>query len=119
MRKHKDLEIWQRSMGLVKMVYSESKSLPNDERFGLSSQMRRSAVSIPSNIAEGCSRTSTKELIRFLEISLGAAFELETQLLISVETEMLTSQAVDNIISELNQLQRMINAYRSSIKYKS
>ena len=119
MRNYRDLQIWRRSMGLVKTVYVESHSLPNNERFGLTSQIRRSAVSIPSNIAEGCSRSSTKEQIRFLEISLGSAFELETQLLISAETEMLSSQKVNSIIKELNEIQRMINAYRSSIKYKN
>ena len=117
MRKFKDLAIWQRSMKLVKLIYEESRQLPNSEKYGLTAQIRKSAISIPSNIAEGCSRSSNKELIRFLEISLGSAFELETQLLIGVDTEMLTNQNVQKMISELNEIQRMISAYRSSIKY--
>jgi four helix bundle protein len=117
MRKYKDLKIWTRSMKLVTLIYEESRNLPDNEKYGLTSQIRRSAVSIPSNIAEGCSRSSNKELVRFLEISLGSAFELETQLLITVETGMLSSQKVESIIVELNEIQRMISAFRSSIKY--
>jgi len=104
-------------MKLVTLIYEESRNLPDNEKYGLTSQIRRSAVSIPSNIAEGCSRSSNKELLRFLEISLGSAFELETQLLITVETGMLSSQKVESIIVELNEIQRMISAFRSSIKY--
>lgn len=104
-------------MKLVTLIYEESRNLPDNEKYGLTSQIRRSAVSIPSNIAEGCSRSSNKELVRFLEISLGSAFELETQLLITVETGMLSSQKVESIIVELNEIQRMISAFRSSIKY--
>jgi len=104
-------------MKLVTLIYEESRNLPDNEKYGLTLQIRRSAVSIPSNIAEGCSRSSNKELVRFLEISLGSAFELETQLLITVETGMLSSQKVESIIVELNEIQRMISAFRSSIKY--
>ena len=82
MRNFKDLAIWKRSFELVDTVYEISKNLPNDEKFGLTSQIRRSAVSIPSNISEASGRKTDKEFARFLEIALGSAFELETQLLI-------------------------------------
>ncbi len=118
MRNYKELEIWQRSMSLVTTIYKETRSFPDTERYGLTSQIRRSAVSIPSNIAEGCSRSSKKELVRFLEISIGSAFELETQIIISTSTAMLPSSKANIIIKELNEIQRMLNAYRSAIKYK-
>lgn len=82
MRNFKNLTVWQKGMNLVKEVYFLGKYLPNNEKFGLYSQMTRAAVSIPSNIAEGCGRQSDKEFKRFLEIALGSAYELETQLLL-------------------------------------
>ncbi|HQV77735.1 MAG TPA: four helix bundle protein [Chitinophagales bacterium] len=93
---------------LVKSIYSLSTQLPSEERFGLSSQIRRCAVSIPSNIAEGASRTSNKEFAYFLEIAYGSRFELETQLLLCVDIEFLPKDMVNLIISELQEIQRMI-----------
>ena len=80
---HKDLEVYKNSLDLVLMVYEITKALPSSENYGLTSQMRRAAVSIPSNIAEGSSRGSTKDFIRFINISTGSLSELETQLLIA------------------------------------
>ena len=80
---HKDLEAWKKSIELVTMVYSEVKNFPEDERFGLVSQIKRAAISIPSNIAEGAARFSDKEMLRFLDISLGSLAELETQFIIA------------------------------------
>tara|TARA_R110002050_G_scaffold204327_4_gene339828 strand:- start:29514 stop:29801 length:288 start_codon:yes stop_codon:yes gene_type:complete len=79
---HKDLEVWKRSIDLVVLIYDLTKMFPDDEKFGLTSQMRRAAVSIPSNISEGAGRSSTKEFIRFLDIATGSLSELETQLII-------------------------------------
>ncbi len=93
---------------LVKSIYSLSTQLPSEERFGLSSQIRRCAVSIPSNIAEGASRTSNKEFAYFLEIAYGSSFELETQLLLCVDIDFLPKDMVNLIISELQEIQRMI-----------
>ncbi len=81
-RDFKELIVWQKSMDLVVMVYEITALLPAKERYGLESQLRRAAVSIPSNIAEGQKRNSTKELLQFLRIALGSAAELETQLLL-------------------------------------
>ena len=83
MRKHQELRVWQQTMDLVEHVYTLTKTFPDDEKFGLTSQMRRCAVSVPSNIAEGAARGSTQEFIRFLYISQGSLSELETQLLIA------------------------------------
>ena len=85
MRNHKDLIVWQKSMALVKEIYQISRSFPKEEIYGITSQMRRAAVSIPSNIAEGYGRGHEKELIQFLYIALGSASEVETQLIICKE----------------------------------
>jgi four helix bundle protein len=82
-RAHHDLKAWQEAMALVKMVYENTSGFPAEENFGLKSQIRRAAVSIPSNIAEGAARTGPKEFLQFLSISRGSLSELETQLLIA------------------------------------
>jgi four helix bundle protein len=85
MQTHKDLDVWKESMALAKQIYLLTAKFPKEETYGLISQIRRSAVSIPSNIAEGAARNSTKEFIQFLYVSLGSLAELETQLLLSKE----------------------------------
>ena len=80
---HKDLEAWKKSIDLVTKVYSLVNNFPEDEKFGLISQIKRAAVSVPSNIAEGAARFSNKEMLRFLDISLGSLAELETQFIIA------------------------------------
>jgi four helix bundle protein len=82
MRKHQELRVWQQAMDLVEQIYQISAAFPDGEKYGLTSQIRRSAVSVPSNIAEGAARGSSKEYIRFLYIARGSLSELETQLLI-------------------------------------
>lgn len=84
-RKHHDLRVWQDAIELVTLVYEETKGFPVDERFGLVGQMRRAAISVPSNIAEGAARETRKEFIRFLTLARGSLAELETQWLISGE----------------------------------
>ncbi|NND63840.1 MAG: four helix bundle protein [Flavobacteriaceae bacterium] len=80
---HKDLDVWKKSMKLVELIYDFSNSFPKTETYGLTSQIRRSAISIPSNIAEGAARKSNKEFLQFISISLGSLAELETQYLLS------------------------------------
>ncbi len=80
---HKELDAWNESVELSLLIYSVTKSFPKEEQYGLVQQIRRAAISIPSNIAEGCARESTKETIRFLHIALGSLAEMETQILIS------------------------------------
>lgn len=101
MRKHQELRVWQQTMDLVEQVYAFTKTFPDDEKFGLTSQMRRSAVSIPSNIAEGAARGSTQEFIRFLHISQGSLSELETQLLIAQRLNYI--QDISVILASINQ----------------
>ncbi len=101
---------------LVKSVYELSTQLPSEEKFGLMSQIRRSAVSIPSNIAEGASRTSNKEFAYFLEVAYGSSFELETQLLLCVDVDFLPKDTVDLVVAELQGIQKMINKLIKSKK---
>lgn len=82
MKDFKNLKVWQKGIKLVVDIYKTSKKFPQEELYGLTSQMRRSAISVPSNIAEGCGRNSDKDFNRFLEISLGSSFELENKLLL-------------------------------------
>lgn len=110
MKDFKKYQIWQNSFEMIKQIYRLLDLLPNDEKFGLKSQMSRTAVSIPSNIAEGSSRNSDKDFRRFLEIALGSSFELETQLLICVELEFLNAQQIDSILQKLNANQASINS---------
>ncbi|WP_136480563.1 four helix bundle protein [Cognatitamlana onchidii] len=80
---HKDLEVWKKSMNLVESVYAFTSNFPSEERYGLLSQIRRAAVSVPSNVVEGAARKGDKELVQFLMIALGSLAELETQYLLS------------------------------------
>jgi four helix bundle protein len=107
MRDFRKYSVWQNAMQLTESVYELTKELPIEERFGLTSQIRRCSVSIPSNIAEGCSRTSSKEFAR--------AFELETQLIIAVNLKMLPKENASLLLKQLNTIQRQLNALRTKI----
>lgn len=115
MHRFKDLEIWKRSQELCLNVYEATNSFPNSEMFGLQSQIRRCSVSIPSNIAEGTSRNSNKEFNRFLEIALGSAFELETQLIIANRLNYIEKGTFDALSEELNSLIQMTMKFRSRL----
>jgi four helix bundle protein len=91
LRTHFDLEVWKKSIELVKETYLVTKAFPTEERYGLTQQMRRAAISVPSNIAEGAARKSSKEFIQFLYIALGSLTELETQFIISKELDFIDS----------------------------
>ncbi|NDV47062.1 four helix bundle protein [Paludibacter sp. 221] len=119
MMTHKDLIVWQKGIELVKDVYEATKAFPQAEQFGLVSQIRRSAVSIPSNIAEGCGRNSDKELIHFLYIVLGSASELETQFIISLELNFIEKEKANLIMSQLNEVIRMTSSLIKSIKTRT
>ncbi len=110
---HKDLDIWQLAIQLVKQCYILTHQFPKYEIYGLTLQIRRSAISIPSNISEGSARNSNKELIHFLYYSLGSLAELETQILIAVELKYLIES--DVIIEEIEKIRRKLLNY---IKYQ-
>ena len=104
---YKELQVWQKAMDLVVEIYKISKLLPKEETYGISDQIRRAAVSIPSNIAEGQSRNSAKEFIQFLSIARGSLAELETQLLICIKVNMLSEDNIteaQNIITEIGKM---------------
>jgi len=108
MNNYKELIVWQKARMLVKSIYRISTLLPSEEKFGLVSQIRRCVVSIPSNIAEGASRSSNKEFAYFLEIAYGSSFELETQLLLCADVDFLPNDTVNHTITELQEIQKMI-----------
>ena len=111
---YEKLEVWQMSIKLVTDVYKLVKFLPKEETYALSDQIRRSAVSIPSNIAEGSSRNSKKEFIQFLYIALGSLCELETQLLISKNVGYINDYK--DIKTKITSIKKMLNALITSIK---
>ena len=101
MNNFRKLIVWQKSIELMKDIYFLTKLLPKEEKYNLVNQLTRCAVSIPSNIAESCSRSSVKDFRRFIEISLGSAFELETQLVIILETKYSTKLVIEPIFLKL------------------
>lgn len=104
-KSYKELIVWQKSMTLVKELYKITEHFPSNEQFGLTSQMRRASVSIPSNIAEGWGRLSRKNYIQFLRISRGSLFELETQILITKELKYIKdSEAIEGLIIEISKM---------------
>ena len=116
MTSHKDLKVWQKGIELVKSIYEITQLFPSNEQLGLVSQMRRAAVSIPSNIAEGCGRNSDKELIHFLYIALGSASELETQIIISQELSLLQPEKSEQMQSLIFEIIKMISSLIKSIR---
>jgi four helix bundle protein len=119
MHNYLELKIWQQSRELVKQIYLITESFPKSQMYGLANQMQRAAVSIPSNIAEGAGRNTEKEFIRFLDIANGSSFELETQLLLSVDLEFSEQIQIEPIISNLKGIQKMLFKFRCLLASKS
>jgi four helix bundle protein len=115
MKDFKKLKIWQQGMEITELIYDMSASMPNTEKFGLTSQMTRAAVSIPSNIAEGSSRRSEKDYFRFCEIALGSAYELETQLLVVIKRGWIEEPKVNSILNLLTEEQRMLFGFMNKL----
>ena len=105
-----DLIVWQKAMDLTTEIYRLTKRLPKDELYGLTNQLRRAAVSIPSNIAEGNGRTSTGDYLRFLSIARGSNAEVETQLLLCVKLDYLTQEDINAALQLSDEVGRMITA---------
>lgn len=115
-KSHRDLIVWQKAMLLVKEIYRASSRFPEDERFGLTSQVRRAAVSIPSNIAEGRARSTKKDYLHFLHIALGSSAELETQLEIARELSFLSDSEHTTTLRALEEVRRMLIAMMVKMK---
>lgn len=110
-----NLEIWKRSRKLVKQIYSITKSFPPEEKFGLTSQIRRCAVSVPSNIAEGCGRGTNPQLIHFLDISIGSLCELETQIYLSFDLEFISRDKAEVLSKETTEIRRMTQRFKKGL----
>ncbi|OQB05619.1 MAG: hypothetical protein BWY19_00888 [bacterium ADurb.Bin212] len=106
---YKDLVVWQKAVSLVEAVYRSTESFPKEEVFGLISQMRRSAISIPSNIAEGSSRGTRKDYCQFLRISLGSCSELETQVIIAEKLKFMDFSKSAKLLQQLNEIMKILN----------
>lgn len=116
MHNFKKLDIWMKSMDLVTEIYRITNTFPSIERFGLISQMQRSAVSIPSNIAEGSAKSSNKDFGRFLEISIGSSFELETELLPGFNLNYIDSDIYNDLQSKISEIQKMIIGFKNKLE---
>ena len=113
-RPHYKLEVWKESIALVKAVYESTKTFPKEETYGLVSQMRRAAISVPSNIAEGAARTGSREFAQFLNVARGSLSELETQLIIAVELGYIGADHA--IFSRLDKVSRLLTGLHKSVK---
>ncbi|MFD2561600.1 four helix bundle protein [Aquimarina rubra] len=112
----KDLLIWQKSIELVTQIYSETKDFPAEEQYGLTSQIRRASISIPSNIAEGYGRSGKNDYLRFLNIAMSSLFELQTQLEISKNLNFLNKEKFEVIFENTREIERMLASYIRKIK---
>jgi four helix bundle protein len=109
-RSYRDLKIWQRGIELAKMVYALTRKFPKYETYGLADQLRRSVVSVPSNVAEGQARQHTGEFRQFLYMALGSLAEVDTQIVIALEMEYISAQEANDIQNLIVELQKMIHA---------
>lgn len=119
MKSYKELIVWQKSIDLVVLVYQLTKLFPKEELFVLVTQMRRAAISIPSNIAEGYARRTRKEYIQFIQTAFGSAAELETQIIIADKIGYFTQKNFKQLNESLNEILRMLNGLLKSLKSKS
>lgn len=106
-----ELDVWKYSRELVKLIYELTKSFPNDELYGLTNQIRRCVISVPSNIAEGVGRQSNKETIHFLFIAKGSLNEVETQLYLSFDLEYISEEELKNILEKVISNKKLINGF--------
>jgi four helix bundle protein len=115
---YRDLEVWKRSMELVTNIYGITQAFPKEELYGLTNQLRRAAVSVPANIAEGWGRGTTREYIQFLRIARGSLFELETLMNISGKLEYAKVKNQQQILQEIQEITKMLNALVKSLRQK-
>ena len=116
-RKHHDLITWQKAIEIVKDIYTETSRFPKDEKYVLTAQMRRSAISIPSNIAEGAARTSDREFLNYLSIARGSLSELETQIIISKKLGYIQNDTC--LLEKINDVYGLINGLINSVKQRN
>ena len=118
-KSYRDLEVWQKAMALAKNIYRATVDFPSEERFGLVNQMRRAAVSIPSNIAEGHARSGAREFQRFVSIALGSVAELETQVILSTDLSYLVNQTKEDLLRQLDTVGKMLRGLHKSLETRN
>lgn len=111
----KELKIWNKAVELSVEVYKATANFPKEEIYGLTSQIRRSAVSVPSNISEGAGRNSNKEFIHFLGISNGSSYELQTQLVISNKLKLISNETLQPLLKEIDEIQKMTYTFQNKL----
>ncbi len=116
MKTHKNLQVWQKSISFVTSIYELTKNFPKEEIYCIVNQLRRAAISIPSNIAEGSARKNTKEFLQFLYVSLGSAAELETQLIISMNLDYINKNDADSLQNKLEEIIKMLTGLIKALK---
>ncbi len=115
MHNHRKLDVWKESIQLTTELYKMTQKFPKEELFGLTAQMRKAAVSIPSNIAEGCGRNTNKDFDHFLAIALGSSFELETQFIVAMNLDYVKDFNTDQFFDKLDKIQKMIYKLKESL----
>ncbi|HKO78330.1 MAG TPA: four helix bundle protein [Flavobacterium sp.] len=116
MKTFRDLLIWQKAMTLVTNCYTISSNFPKEEQFGLTSQIRRCSISVPSNISEGYGRGTNKDYHRFLTISLGSLFEFQTQIEIAYNLKYISEENFNNLYEDSRELERMLSSFINKVK---
>ena len=116
---YRDLQVWHKAIALAKRIYELSKQFDADERFALTQQIRRAAVSIPSNLAEGCMRQSSKEFLQFIAVARGSLAEVDTQLILAREFAYISSDAYEKIYLDITEIGRMLAGLRNSLTTKN
>ena len=116
---YQDLDVWKQSKDLVRNIYELTKIFPKDEQFGLTNQLRRAAVSIPSNIAEGCGRNHFKDSIQFFFVSRGSLYEIETQIIIAFDLGYISNSDQNNIINNIKSCKRLLNGFINYFQSRS
>jgi len=119
MNRYKELKVWQEAINLSVEIYQLTKTFPLEEKYGLTSQINRSGVSISSNIAEGAGRNSDKEFIHFLSIAMGSSCELESQLIIGEKLNFFSKEELNNKVAKINQIQNMLFKLQEVLKEKT
>ncbi|MGB7324542.1 MAG: four helix bundle protein [Rubripirellula sp.] len=116
MRDFKDLKVWEKSHAFVLNVYNATRQFPSDERFGLTSQIRRSSASVPTNLAEGCGRRTDKDLAHFCDIAMGSASESEYQLILARDLDYIDPEKHRNLEEQLLEVKRMLNSFTAAVR---
>ena len=111
----RELKIWNKAIDLVAEVYKATSNFPSEEKYGLTSQIRKCAVSIPSNIAEGAGRNSDREFVHFLGIANGSSYELQTQLIISNKLTLLSNETLDSLLNQIMEIQKMNYKFQQTL----